>query len=274
MQVERRITTMAARHVPSWGLLWAVLLLLGMNLSSHGHGAEAASLNKSPHAPSDFDKAAVNHKLAPRRMMQERRLQSQPLIYKGNTAWPYGRCEGDCDADADCSPGLKCFQRSGFTSVPGCSSGGSGDREDVDYCAGSPTNSDNEEVEKVEIEDVAGDLDDDELLGKCEGDCDDDDECAENLVCFQRDADEPVPGCGGSPQSGWDYCIRQSDLEKLEEELEEEEEEWMEELNETDEPTKRPTMPAMPQAGTVFTYPDGEEPDDMKRCFGDCDKGE
>ena len=254
---------MAARHVPCF-VLWAVLLLLGLDRSQHGHGVQAASLPASPRALPDIERATANKDGA---IVGNRRLQSQPLVYKGNTAWPYGRCEGDCDADADCSPGLRCFQQSGFTSVPGCSSGGSGDREDVDYCVGNGNN--NDEVEKAEIENVAGDLDDDELLSKCEGDCDDDDECADGLMCYQRDADEAVPGCGGSPKSGWDYCIRQSDLEKLEEE-----EEWMEELNETDEPTKRPTMPAMPQVGTVFTYPDGEEPDDMLRCRGDCDKGE
>merc|ERR1711865_13365 len=31
-----------------------------------------------------------------------------------------GHCEGDCDADADCKSGLKCFQRDGYTAVPGC----------------------------------------------------------------------------------------------------------------------------------------------------------
>ena len=40
-------------------------------------------------------------------------------------------CEGDCDRDADCAPGLKCFQRGGLEPVPGCSGTGiSG----WDYC--------------------------------------------------------------------------------------------------------------------------------------------
>ena len=40
-------------------------------------------------------------------------------------------CEGDCDRDSDCKYGLKCFQRNGYTSVPGCKGRG---RKDWDYC--------------------------------------------------------------------------------------------------------------------------------------------
>ena len=43
-------------------------------------------------------------------------------------------CTGDCDSDADCASGLKCFQRPGKGAVPGCTSGGSGDKYDFDYC--------------------------------------------------------------------------------------------------------------------------------------------
>ena len=34
---------------------------------------------------------------------------------------PCSACQGDCDKDADCFKGLKCFQRNGFTQVHGCS---------------------------------------------------------------------------------------------------------------------------------------------------------
>ena len=48
------------------------------------------------------------------------------------------RCEGDCNRDSDCAPGLKCFQRGSangaHAAVPGCASGGSGDRGSWDYC--------------------------------------------------------------------------------------------------------------------------------------------
>ena len=52
--------------------------------------------------------------------------------YRGGTASRLARCEGDCDGTtSQCLPGLKCFQRNGYTAVPGCS--GSGAR-DYDYC--------------------------------------------------------------------------------------------------------------------------------------------
>jgi hypothetical protein len=60
------------------------------------------------------------------------------LIYKYDDDEPtsfqnykLGECEGDCDSDDDCQPGLVCFQRDGFTDVPGCSGSGDSSR---DYC--------------------------------------------------------------------------------------------------------------------------------------------
>merc|ERR1712151_995149 len=34
------------------------------------------------------------------------------------------QCQGDCDGDSHCEKGLKCFQRSGYTTVPGCNGKG------------------------------------------------------------------------------------------------------------------------------------------------------
>ena len=45
------------------------------------------------------------------------------------------------------------------------------------------------------------------LLGVCEGDCDTDANCEAGLVCFQRSASEPVPGCSGDGSANWDYCV-------------------------------------------------------------------
>ena len=42
-----------------------------------------------------------------------------------------GKCQGDCDSDSQCKPGLKCFQRSGYTKVPGCEGQG---KKHWDYC--------------------------------------------------------------------------------------------------------------------------------------------
>jgi hypothetical protein len=44
----------------------------------------------------------------------------------------------------------------------------------------------------------------------CQGDCDNDEECEEGLLCLQRKSNEPVPGCSGQPTSGMDYCIASS----------------------------------------------------------------
>lgn len=44
-------------------------------------------------------------------------------------------------------------------------------------------------------------------LGECQGDCDDDTDCQPGLICFQRDQNEPVPGCLGNDASRSDYCI-------------------------------------------------------------------
>jgi hypothetical protein len=47
-------------------------------------------------------------------------------------------------------------------------------------------------------------------LRECTGDCDNDNDCAGDLVCHQRDPNETVPGCSGGEQdsSKTDYCVR------------------------------------------------------------------
>jgi uncharacterized surface protein with fasciclin (FAS1) repeats len=51
----------------------------------------------------------------------------------------------------------------------------------------------------------------DDPCGLCEGDCDSDDDCADDLVCFKRRrrSFKRVPGClgGRSDKSGTDYCV-------------------------------------------------------------------
>lgn len=42
------------------------------------------------------------------------------------------RCVGECDNDAQCAPGLKCFERTNGEHIPGCKGNGGGD--DWDYC--------------------------------------------------------------------------------------------------------------------------------------------
>jgi hypothetical protein len=103
-----------------------------------------------------------------------------------------GKCEGDCDNDSECSGDLICFQRSGFTLVPGCLGQGV---KDIDYCI----------EQKMELRGDQGNPS--HTLGLCEGDCDNDSNCADGLVCFQRSGFTPVPGCDGVGRESYDYCI-------------------------------------------------------------------
>jgi hypothetical protein len=41
----------------------------------------------------------------------------------------------------------------------------------------------------------------------CEGDCGNDTQCSDNLICFHRNEFEPVPGCYGQGTAAMDYCV-------------------------------------------------------------------
>jgi hypothetical protein len=109
---------------------------------------------------------------------------------------PLQLCEGDCDDDGDCAGGLKYFERDGLTSVPGCSGSGISNH---DYCI-YPIYP---ELKDFGVTPPASQL----PLQLCEGDCDNDSDCAGALKCFQRDGLTPVPGCSGSGISNYDYCM-------------------------------------------------------------------
>jgi len=51
-------------------------------------------------------------------------------------------------------------------------------------------------------------------LPECWGDCDNDDECGQGLICEQRGAWEQVTGCegGGNDSSVTDYCVKDPDV--------------------------------------------------------------
>merc|ERR1712222_36275 len=98
------------------------------------------------------------------------------LVNLGVSGHVYGklwRCQGDCDGDSHCASGLKCFQRNGRTTVPGCKAGGSGDVSSYDYCykpnipPGSWT-----------LVNLGGSAHIKGKLNKCQGDCDGDSHCA------------------------------------------------------------------------------------------------
>lgn len=147
-----------------------------------------------------------------------------------------GECQGDCDSDAQCQPGLRCFFRSDTRAIPGCK--GEGIRA-KDYCydptfvatsqrnptappptprpptqrpptARPPTSS----LQFAFLKRVSGKNCGKGQCGKCEGDCDNDNECQNGLKCFFRKRKnpwEPVPGCQGQGEKGRDYCYDPND---------------------------------------------------------------
>jgi hypothetical protein len=66
----------------------------------------------------------------------------------------------------------------------------------------------------VNVQILGSDPTDEYPLARCQGDCDRDDHCEAELVCYQRDAYDPVPGCGGgtSSSSRSDYCVDPNDI--------------------------------------------------------------
>jgi hypothetical protein len=110
------------------------------------------------------------------------------------SAFPLGDCEGVCASDNDCEGSLECFFRESTENVRGCEGvGSSGDS----YCFNpvALTESGHHGIPANVYP-----------LGLCEGDCDNDSECGEGLVCFKRNQLEPVPGCFGSGVFSKDYC--------------------------------------------------------------------
>eukprot|EP00956_Cyclotella_meneghiniana_P008557 scaffold11587_cov49-Cyclotella_meneghiniana.AAC.3 len=138
-------------------------------------------------------------------------------------------CQGDCNSDADCVDDLKCFSRGKgeVTAVPGCVGGGEGDLPGMDYCympeppTTTTTTTTTEAttttttMESIEIANAdapelvfARECSAEDPCDACEGDCDDDSDCANGLLCFSRiqGSVEFVPGCQGVGIPGMDFC--------------------------------------------------------------------
>mmetsp|Transcript_24032 Transcript_24032/g.41177 ORF Transcript_24032/g.41177 Transcript_24032/m.41177 type:complete len:507 (+) Transcript_24032:325-1845(+) len=112
-----------------------------------------------------------------------------------------GPCEGDCDTDDECADDLVCGERDGYNKVPGCDGMG---RKNSEYCH-YPTD------RAPELETVVDQPSEGALLGKCEGDCNHDDDCEGSLVCYHRGGTESVPGCSGEGIARKDYCCDRPD---------------------------------------------------------------
>ena len=124
-----------------------------------------------------------------------------------SSKFPLGECEGDCDSDNDCEGDFVCFQRDEGEAVPGCYVGSGGSlNNNWDYCVRPQTYQSGNELS---FKGNNGEPSSAYPLAMCQGDCDSDSDCADGLTCFQRDANEEVPGCVGGLEdsSSADYCI-------------------------------------------------------------------
>lgn len=179
--------------------------------------------------------------------LRKQQRQLVDITHAGDDAdpsvFPLQECQSDCDSDWDCEFGLICFQRAGDEEVSNC---GGTPQTAFDYCV-QP--SENQLV-------IAGN----NGLGswplkECQGDCDTDDECEGLLKCFQRNANEAVPGCEGTGDDlGSDYCY--NDGTSVDPTVS------SSTLDPTGDPTLDPTDPTDPSNG-------GDDGDDGN-CDSDC----
>jgi len=101
-------------------------------------------------------------------------------------------CEGSCENDGDCAGDLVCCRRDEFgeDAINGLGCAGKS-QHGANYCYHNRPN-----AELAIVRDSGANCGPGQCTA-CQGDCDDDSECAGNLKCFQRQAFEPVPGCTG-----------------------------------------------------------------------------
>ena len=118
------------------------------------------------------------------------------------------RCKGDCDDDNDCTGNLKCFSRDNKEQVPGCSTGGSSDLTNFDYC-----------YDELSLTQIGGsECTSSSTCGRCKGECDSDADCTGSLKCFSRSNKEQVPGCstgGVDDLTNFDFCYDELNLKKI-----------------------------------------------------------
>ena len=114
-----------------------------------------------------------------------------------------GRCQGDCDNDRQCQPGLKCKQRNWGRdkTITGCE--GTAIRN-WDYCY-EPVSS-----HSTTLRHYTHSAHKYGKIGQCKGDCDSDAQCMKGLLCKQRHRWESktITGCKGVAKADWDYCYK------------------------------------------------------------------
>ncbi len=100
--------------------------------------------------------------------------------------------QGDCDSSAECTGNLMCQQREGVDTCV-TRSGGTVPPPQAG-CTRPP---------RVISDGGTG-------YGACEGDCDRDSDCVGDLVCFQADTGDNIPGCRGRSTNDNDHCVHPS----------------------------------------------------------------
>lgn len=125
-------------------------------------------------------------------------------------------CTGDCDNDNDCQGAFRCFHREGSdgqAKVIGCAVGGNDDVNNYDYCF-NPASIPAFDGTLVNIGRRGCEEDAALQCTECQGDCDNDNDCAGDLFCFHRGGTRfsgmKVINCdagGPGDMPVLDYCV-------------------------------------------------------------------
>jgi hypothetical protein len=186
------------------GAIWVIALLL----VSDCHGQE---------------------QLRKRQLLETTPLKSQQqrqtilLDYKNftNVDSKIRQCFGDCDSSKDCQDGLICYHRDlDDDRVPGCSNKNNANLNTTNSVCiphqqpqqQPPNNMDDNLLLKdhftTTTRPVVPRRRNLQKLGKCQGDCEHDGDCTDDLVCLQRDIGDPIAGCPGmSLGTTRNYCV-------------------------------------------------------------------
>jgi hypothetical protein len=116
-------------------------------------------------------------------------------------------CVGDCDSHEDCLGDLVCLQRDSHTTaypVFGCS--GTPHSPDTDYCI-NPRDIPDDNPYLIYWESDGSWPMSVYPFGRCQGDCDSDDDCKAGYKCIGADAEGLIPGCTGYVQKRTNYCV-------------------------------------------------------------------
>jgi glucose/arabinose dehydrogenase len=154
-----------------------------------------------------------------------------------NALFPLKLCQSDCDNDDECEGDLVCLQRSGDEAIPGCTEYNLPRFFGLDFCVASsapslpkapvvavvpapilprpaprprPAPPSEQQSGQAMVFGNNGLPAASFPLKRCQADCDNDNECEGDLVCFQRIANETVPGCFGYEKVhffGRDFCV-------------------------------------------------------------------